>query len=155
MVTSFANTASRGGRVVPLVVSSTVPTAERKSPPSIQTSPSTTSSSHSSGTCQTSNRQIGGRPLKSAKVSQHHKQNYICTYIKTLLLENHLNCLVFMFDLQKIWKSLDETQFLPRPTALRNCLSCRLSSNPKTVMIALIPEIAGKEGFLYTTAMQT
>ena len=95
---------------------------------------------------------IEERQSKSTSPTEIHS-----TYIKPLLLQNHLilNCLVLMFDLQKIWKSLDETQFLQRPTALRNCLSSRLSSNPKTVMIALIPEIAGKEGFLYTTAMQT
>ena len=91
VVTSFANTASRGGKVVPLVVSSTVPTAERKSPPSIQTSPSTTSSSHSSGTCQTSNRQIGGRPLKSAKVSQHHQQKY--PFCCRVICNSKLSCL--------------------------------------------------------------
>ena len=91
VVTSFANTASRGGRVVPLVVSSTVPTAEKKSPPSIQTSPSTTSSSHSSGTCQTSNRQIGGRPLKSAKVSQHHKQKYSSPWIQRFWIQSTHN----------------------------------------------------------------
>ena len=154
MVTSFASTASRGGRVVPLVVSSTVPTAGRKSPPSIQTSPSTTSSSHSSGTCQTSNRKIGKTPLKSAKVSQHHKQKYMYVFTSNPFCRRIIY-IVLMFNLQKIWKSFDETPFLPQPTALRNCLSCRLSSIPKTVMTALIPEIVGKEGFLYTTAMQT
>ena len=94
---------------------------------------------------------IEERQSKSTSQTEILTSNPFCWRIIYVFL----NCLVLMFNLQKIWKSLDATQFLPRPTALPNCLSCRLSSNPKTVMIALIPEIAGKEGFLYTTAMQT